>query len=145
MVTNWSIMAVRAQVDQTKQRKLNIECWNPRQMHHYVHSDAVTQRTTFFSCNTMFILHFYYQWSCTIAPWRRHYTPILRCLGDVTSWNIRLYVLINWKFFQEILLHVSAKNIFQSFLTSLKFFSVFSENSPRIFRKLTNENFCDFC
>ena len=32
VVTNWSIMAVRAQVDQTKQRKLNFECWNPRQM-----------------------------------------------------------------------------------------------------------------
>ena len=25
-------MAVRAQVDQTKQRKLNFECWNPRNM-----------------------------------------------------------------------------------------------------------------
>ena len=24
-----------------------------------------------------------------LRPEERHYTPILRCLGDVTSWNIR--------------------------------------------------------
>ena len=42
-------MAVRAQVDQTKQRKLNFEYWNPLQMHHYVDADTVIQRTTFVS------------------------------------------------------------------------------------------------
>ena len=32
VVTYWSIMAVRVQIDQTKQRKLNREYWNPWQM-----------------------------------------------------------------------------------------------------------------
>ena len=49
-------MAVRAHMDQTKQRKLNFVS---DEIHdkcsHDVHSDTVTQRTTFFSYNTMFI------------------------------------------------------------------------------------------
>ena len=47
MVTNWSKMVVRAQVDQTKQRKLNFEYWNPRQMHTLCTCSYSYSRTTF--------------------------------------------------------------------------------------------------
>ena len=57
-----SIMAVRAQVTQTNQQKLSFGDWNPRQMRPLcAYSDTVTERTTFFSCNTTFISGFCYK------------------------------------------------------------------------------------
>ena len=61
---------------------------------HYGNSDTVIQRTTFFSCNTMFISRFCYQWSRTIAPWRRHYTQILRFLA-MSHHGIFVYNLLH--------------------------------------------------
>ena len=57
VATNWSILAVRAQTDKTAKIKL-LDTVIHDKFIHYAHPDTVTQRTTFFSCNTMFISRF---------------------------------------------------------------------------------------
>ena len=61
--------------------------------------------------------------------------------GPTVTKLFRKFADIFMKVFGEILLHGLAKNSFQSFLTSLEFFSELFENSHRIYGKFAEENF----
>ena len=91
-----------------------------RNFNQAINDDTVTQRTTFVSCNTMFTSHFYYPWSCTIVPWRCHYTPILHCLGNVTSWNIHLYSCIKYLLFTSHYIKYLSFTSFWIYVSQLK-------------------------
>ena len=93
MATNWSIMAARAQMEQVNLEEFNLkdmkstEDWSTT----YVLIQSFIKQLTlvvnqcfFHACNKNDHLQ--------LRPEAAVILQFLRCLGNVTSWNIRLYV-----------------------------------------------------